>query len=340
MKKIVMLMLALVPMMAAAQQDKMTDTEWCNATQFFFLEKVAGRPDFTKGTGGTFHEGGVIFGLKGSGNDYKVVEADNGEPVGSDSYYSGQYLAYGAKNPTAKQRRIDGKRYLLVYDGSELVDIYHEFIPGIPGSGWKTIYDLTEQLQNDIVFAGEYIDSKGDLVTFSLGEWSVTGLFDGKQNFQIMTVYDTPSNIIRFSNGTAYSIKHEDDGLLLTKMDTSREDPEDWTDTQTTIKIYHVLPANYTGASGKTSRFDFASKGVLYSGMLGEFTKKELQLMRNEIYARHGYQFSTPEMKEYFSQCPWYSPRGDNNAAVAELSEAEQLNVELIKREEKRADQW
>jgi hypothetical protein len=45
-------------------------------------------------------------------------------------------------------------------------------------------------------------------------------------------------------------------------------------------------------------------------------------------------------MKEYFSQCPWYSPRGNNNAAVAELSEAEQLNVELIKREEKRADQW
>ena len=61
--------------------------------------------------------------------------------------------------------------------------------------------------------------------------------------------------------------------------------------------------------------------------------------MRNEIYARHGYQFSTPEMKEYFSRCPWYSPRGNNNAVVAELSETEQLNIQQIKRAEKMADE-
>ena len=125
----------------------------------------------------------------------------------------------------------------------------------------------------------------------------------------------------------------------VTKMDISSEDTESWESTNSTIKLYHVLPANYTGASGKTSRFDFASENVLYNGMLGWFTKKELQLMRNEIYARHGYQFSTPEMKEYFSRCPWYSPRGNNNAVVAELSETEQLNIQQIKRAEKEADE-
>ncbi len=339
MKKLITFLLALVPMIAAAQQDKVTGTVWSNAAQFFALRHVAGKPDIINGIGGTLHEGGIIFGLKGSGNDYKVVEGDSGEPVGSEYYYTGQNLIFNAKNPTAKQRRINGQRYLLFYDGNELIDIYHEFIPGLTGSGWNTVYDLEEALQNDIVFAGEYIDSKGDLVTFTKGEYSVTGLYDTKKNFEIKTVYDTPSEIIQFSDGTAYSIQHEDDGLLLTKMDISSEDTESWESTNSTIRLYHVLPANYTGASGKTSRFDFASESVLYSGVLGSFTKKELQLMRNEIYARHGYQFSTPEMKEYFSRCPWYSPRGNNNAVVAELSETEQLNIQQIKRAEKEADE-
>ena len=44
-------------------------------------------------------------------------------------------------------------------------------------------------------------------------------------------------------------------------------------------------------------------------------------------------------MKEYFSRCPWYSPRGNNNAVVAELSETEQLNIQQIKRAEKEADE-
>ena len=30
------------------------------------------------------------------------------------------------KNPTAKQKKINGQRYLLVYDGNELVDVLHD----------------------------------------------------------------------------------------------------------------------------------------------------------------------------------------------------------------------
>ena len=87
--------------------------------------------------------------------------------------------------------------------------------------------------------------------------------------------------------------------------------------------------------AGKTSRFDFASNEMLYIDWLGNFTNNELRLMRNEIYARHGYRFSTPDMQEYFSACPWYSPRDNNDAAVAELSEIEKINVQQIKRAEK-----
>lgn len=60
--------------------------------------------------------------------------------------------------------------------------------------------------------------------------------------------------------------------------------------------------------------------------------KKELRLMRNEIWARHGYRFSSPDLKEWFGNQPWYKPCNDNNAI--KLNIVEQTNVQLIKSEE------
>lgn len=37
-------------------------------------------------------------------------------------------------------------------------------------------------------------------------------------------------------------------------------------------------------------------------------TKDEVALVRNEIYARHGYTFSNPRYTEFFSQKSWYYP--------------------------------
>jgi hypothetical protein len=34
----------------------------------------------------------------------------------------------------------------------------------------------------------------------------------------------------------------------------------------------------------------------------------ELKVMKNEIYARHGYIFKTPELRSYFESQPWYRP--------------------------------
>ena len=51
------------------------------------------------------------------------------------------------------------------------------------------------------------------------------------------------------------------------------------------------------------------------------------KIMRNEIYARHGYIFQTRDMIEYFNAQPWYTPRTRN----VRLSEIETYNVQLIK---------
>lgn len=55
-----------------------------------------------------------------------------------------------------------------------------------------------------------------------------------------------------------------------------------------------------------------------------------LRIARNEIYARHGYQFNSADLRRHFSQYGWYSPYTKN----VSLSNLEQQNVAFIKRYE------
>ncbi len=63
-----------------------------------------------------------------------------------------------------------------------------------------------------------------------------------------------------------------------------------------------------------------------------EFTstkkRRDLRLMRNEIYARHGYVFSDPDLVAFFSAEPWYHP--DPGFKPAMLSEGESKTVQVL----------
>ena len=67
------------------------------------------------------------------------------------------------------------------------------------------------------------------------------------------------------------------------------------------------------------------------------YTKKELEIIRNSIFAHHGYRFKRKDLFDYFSQFAWYNPTTDNMAAVSkELSSVERYNVEFIQKQEKK----
>lgn len=64
-------------------------------------------------------------------------------------------------------------------------------------------------------------------------------------------------------------------------------------------------------------------------------SRYDLKIMRNEIFARHGYIFkSNPDMIEYFSEKDWYTPRYYDVTSM--LSNIEQSNVKLIQLYEKK----
>jgi hypothetical protein len=59
----------------------------------------------------------------------------------------------------------------------------------------------------------------------------------------------------------------------------------------------------------------------------------ELRIMRNEIYARHGYCFRMKDMRQYFDAQDWYMPISID--VTAKLSNLEEKNAAMVKRSEK-----
>ena len=76
-------------------------------------------------------------------------------------------------------------------------------------------------------------------------------------------------------------------------------------------------------------RFPESSTRLLTASDLVNKSQWELRVMRNEIFARHGYIFKTPEMQSYFSRQRWYNPRHDD--VSGSLTTIEARNVEIIK---------
>lgn len=76
--------------------------------------------------------------------------------------------------------------------------------------------------------------------------------------------------------------------------------------------------------------FPFTSyRKVVYSDIV-YMSSSDLRIMRNEIYARHGYIFDSADLRRYFMNQSWYTPRTKN----VKLSSIEEYNVKVIKQYE------
>lgn len=73
---------------------------------------------------------------------------------------------------------------------------------------------------------------------------------------------------------------------------------------------------------------DYEFQNEMYSMSLSE-----LKLLRNEFFAKQGYNFKSKELKEHFSQFNWY--QGTKSIDEIELSKNEQAQVNFIKKVEK-----
>lgn len=72
-------------------------------------------------------------------------------------------------------------------------------------------------------------------------------------------------------------------------------------------------------------------RSVTYDDIAGK-SSAELRIMRNYIFARHSYIFKSADLREYFSQFSWYTPKYVD--VTRDLSKMEQNNVQYIKKHE------
>lgn len=83
----------------------------------------------------------------------------------------------------------------------------------------------------------------------------------------------------------------------------------------------------------KSREFAFASNTILTPDSLSKYTRDELAIMRNEIFASYGYKFKTDRYRLYFESLQWYHPNLDN--VLDKLTDIEKNNIDLIKKLEK-----
>lgn len=78
-----------------------------------------------------------------------------------------------------------------------------------------------------------------------------------------------------------------------------------------------------------------SDRRYLSENELSSFSKSELALIRNEIFARHGYMFNDEPYKTYFNSKSWYHPNPDIKGDTQEFNDIEKENINLIKKLEK-----
>jgi hypothetical protein len=81
-----------------------------------------------------------------------------------------------------------------------------------------------------------------------------------------------------------------------------------------------------------------ASAELLTKDQIANLKKADLLILRNSIFARHGYIFKKEPLDLYFSQQPWYVPV--NTDVIAELTDTEKKNINLLMRYEKNAQEY
>ncbi len=81
-----------------------------------------------------------------------------------------------------------------------------------------------------------------------------------------------------------------------------------------------------------------ASSTVLTKKDVENLKKGDLLIIRNAIYARHGYSFKSRTLRVFFDAQPWYIPVSDD--IKDELTDVEKNNIQLLLKYEKNAQEY
>jgi hypothetical protein len=150
---------------------------------------------------------------------------------------------------------------------------------------------------------------------------------------------------IKTGTSFAFSAKepgdHKDDGEFSFTIDESAPDAVtgSWKPNAKgkVEKTYQLQRKVYEYKPG-VGEYPQASQRLLKAKDVENLMKEELEFMRNEIFARHGYCFNRKHLRQQFEMQDWYVPNTVDIKGF--LTETEKNNIALIKRYEKYAEEY
>jgi hypothetical protein len=134
---------------------------------------------------------------------------------------------------------------------------------------------------------------------------------------------------------------HKDDGVFDMEIDPAKPN--------TVTGIWNANEAQRPPKTFSLERKQFsydpavgsypqASQRLLTAADVENEMKEDLEYMRNEIFARHGFSFNKKQLRQQFEVQDWYVP---NTADIKGfLTDIEKKNIALIKRYEKYAEEY
>lgn len=97
-----------------------------------------------------------------------------------------------------------------------------------------------------------------------------------------------------------------------------------------------VSRENFYRQASESVRTINASTEVLTEDQLKNLKKLDLEIIRNTVFARHGYTFKKKSVRQFFDPVDWYVPVSED--VSADLTKLEKDNIVLLKRFEKYAE--
>ncbi len=206
----------------------------------------------------------------------------------------------------------------------------------------NNLFSLREEGKHFGIFDRYVVDTLGYFITFndpgvetiiSLNE-SEIGILDGSKEttefgpflagtYNVKAVYKKDGK----TNEDAITVT-----LTGTKATTevalniqSREEKEEVKEKTVIKEVIREVPVN---SGYGYYLLPYSSYSYLNYPDISGFSKGELRLARNEIYARHGFLFKSDDLRAYFNSQDWYVP---DSSYGGNLSSIEKYNVDFIK---------
>lgn len=268
---------------------------------------------------GVWTNGAESYGISYFGEDYIAFE-------GASLHEGGYGFRIVMDEEVEIFNYVDETAIIIRDTHGEIKSWYRKMNPSIGLYKFALINKTNHQL------SGTYIrEDNGKKVVFFQNRFEVEGLSDGTNYLYAIDEIEQPMDLIYFKNKEGYAYKKSGKGLLLFK---AVEGNEFWDiDSNNSTSLLKVDGGSFNNSRKLPGNYPIVSTEILTPVALSYYSKYELKIMRNEIFARYGYPFNSSEMKEYFSKQNWYV-RGTSDA-VNNLTPLERLNVELIQFEEK-----